>query len=71
MLPKCKIWHFNSAKKEKEMEKETKLMKLALNLTESLDSILSRKFHTFIIYLEHEFTLNAEISLVLLKQSVQ
>ncbi len=25
MLPKCKIWHFNSAKKkEKEMEKENK-----------------------------------------------
>ncbi len=46
-------------------------MKLALNLTESLDSILSIEFLTFIIYLEHEFTLNPEISLMLLKQSIQ
>jgi len=36
----------------------TKLMKLALNLTESLDSILSREFLTLIVFLEHEFTLN-------------
>lgn len=37
-------------------------MKLALNLTESLDSILSREFLTLIVYLEHEFTLNQELS---------
>lgn len=37
-------------------------MKLALNLTESLDSILSREFLTLIVYLEHEFTLNRELS---------
>lgn len=37
-------------------------MKLALNLTESLDSILSREFLTLIVYLEHGFTLNRELS---------
>ncbi len=56
---------------QKKKKKRTNLMKLALNLTESLDSILNREFLTFIIYLEHEFTLNPEISLLLLKQSIQ
>lgn len=37
-------------------------MKLALNLTESLDSILCREFLTLIVYLEHGFTLNRELS---------